>query len=256
MDSGHIPVISPRVALFDVDGTLVKGLLIVDFPRFLVGNGLFDRDSERAIRGLARLYKQGKATYRHISMRIPKLYAMGIRGRRRSEILDSAKTFVAANRGRLFPYSARLVSLMAENGFLNIAVSGSPIEVVRPLVALGFRRVFGSEMEVRNGTYTGKLRRNLILAEEKQKVVNALIANYHIDAENSFAFGDTEQDLPLLSSVGHPIPLNPTASLRILAARRGWSVPRRVLEELEPLIHRIRIGGPRDSLRRVPLSAS
>lgn len=242
---------SRRAALFDVDGTLVKGLSIVDFPRFLVGDGLFDRDSERAIRRLARLYAEGAATYRYISTRIPKLYARGIQGRRRSAVLDSARAFVAANQGRLFPYSARLVSFMAENGFLTVAVSGSPIEVIRPLMSLGFQQVFGSEMEVRNGTYTGKLRRNLILAEEKRKVVDSLIAEHHLDTENSFAFGDTEQDLPLLDSVGHPVPLNPTAGLRRQAARKGWPVPRRVLEELKPLVDQARLGHPRDGPRHV-----
>lgn len=225
-----------KAAFFDIDGTLIRGLLIVDFPRYLVGKDCFDGKFERQIRTLAQLYRKGLVTYRHISTRIPKLYAMGIEGQAQSKVRVLANDFILESRHRLLPYAEGLVSLMTHGGFFTVAVSGSPIEVISPLKPLGFAKVLGTSMEVRRGAYTGKVVRNLILAEEKKRVVGALIKQYHLDAENSFAFGDTEQDLPLLSAVGNPIPLNPSPALRAFATGRGWLIPSAVLKEVKARI--------------------
>jgi phosphoserine phosphatase len=121
---------------------------------------------------------------------------------------------------------------MVRRGFLTVAVSGSPIEVIAPLKELGFQKVFGTEMEVRRGRYTGKVVRNLILAEEKQKLVASLVTRYRVDASLSWAFGDTEQDLPMWRTVGNPVVLNPRRHLRAYAVRRGWMVPSQVVKEV------------------------
>lgn len=222
-----------RAALFDVDGTLVRGLLIVDFPGYLALKDCFDRGMESRIRSLAKLYRRGMVSYRYISTRIPRLYAAGIKGQAPSRVRELARAFFQERRGHFFPYTKDLVALMARRGFFNVAVSGSPIEVLFPLKPIGFAKIFGTEMVIRRGTYAGKVARNLILAEEKKKVVEALTREYHVDYEHSFAFGDTEQDLPLLNAVGNPVPLNPNSALRAVAERKGWPIARRVLTDVE-----------------------
>ena len=221
-----------RAAFFDIDGTLMRGLLIVDLPTYLARRGLFNERLSQKILELAESYRRGQVSYRHISTRIPYLYAQGIRGQSRSEVCGHADRFIHRPPRRLFSYSRRLVGLMAERGFLTVAVSGSPIEVVSPLRELGFREVFGTEMETRGGRYTGRVVRNLILAEEKKKLVASLIARHHVDISRSWAFGDTEQDLPMWRTVGNPVVLNPSPRLRAYAIRNGWLVPRQVLKEV------------------------
>ena len=225
-----------RVALFDVDGTLVRGLLIVDFPGYLARTGCFDPGKESEIRSLAQLHRRGAVSYRYISTRIPRLYAAGIEGQAQSRVRELGRTFIREAKGRLFPYTKGLVSLMARSGFLTVAISGSPIEVVSPLKPLGFAKIFGTEMEVRRGVYTGRVQRNLILSEEKKKVVGTIATKYPVDFENSFAFGDTEQDLPLLSEVGNPVSLNPNSALQVIATAKGWPIPRSVLREVKALL--------------------
>ena len=225
-----------RVALFDVDGTLVRGLLIVDFPGYLVRKGCFDPEKESEIRCLAQLYRRGSVSYRYISTRIPRLYAAGIEGQAQSRVRELGRAFIRETKGRIFPYTKGLVSLMARSGFLTVAISGSPLEVISPLKPLGFDKIFGTEMEVRRGVYTGRVQRNLILSGEKRKVVDTLSTRYRVDFEHSFAFGDTEQDLPLLGAVGNPVPLNPNSALLTIATARGWQNPRSVLQEVKALM--------------------
>lgn len=197
-----------------------------------MGKDSFDRGREHEIHALARLYRKGTVTYRYISTRIPRLYATGIKGQARSRVRALASDFIRESKHRLFPYSERLVSLMEHRGYFTVAVSGSPIEVVSPLRSLGFARILGSSMEVRRGAYTGRVEQNLIIAEAKKRAIDSLARQHHLDLENSFAFGDTEQDLPLLRAVGNPVPVNPNPALRTLAARNGWRIPRQVLREV------------------------
>jgi HAD superfamily hydrolase (TIGR01490 family) len=224
-----------KAAFFDVDGTLIKGLIICAFPDYLAGRGFFDKKKNERIQELTHLYGEGKISYRYASVRIPKLYAAGIKGQKQSEIMELASAFLREYSKNVFPYSKGLVSLFKRNGFLTIAVSGSPIEAVTPL-NMDFREIQGTEMEVRNGVYTGKVKRNLILAEEKRKVITSLIKKYNIDMKSSFAFGDTEQDLPMLGKVGHPVPLNPAPLLRKHALKKGWCIPKDVLKEVKEML--------------------
>ena len=45
-----------------------------------------------------------------------------------------------------------------------------------------------------------------------------------IDLDSSYAYSDSESDLPMLRVVGYPIVVNPDAELRAIAAAEGWEV--------------------------------
>jgi HAD superfamily hydrolase (TIGR01490 family) len=227
--------IKRKAAFFDIDGTLIKGNLFCAFPDYLSRKGFFDKTANQRIQELWHLYKKGKVTYHYISIRIPDLYGVGIKGKKQSEILEFASAFMRTYND-LFPYSTSLVYLMNKNNFFTIAVSGAPIEVVSNLKSMAFKKIYGTEIHIRNGIYTGKVKRNLIISEEKRKLLASLIKKYKIDLKKSFAFGDTEQDLPMLSRVGNPIPLNPNPLLRKHAVKRGWYIPKDVMIEVNELV--------------------
>ena len=41
---------------------------------------------------------------------------------------------------------------------------------------------------------------------------------------DSYAYSDSESDLPMLRAVGHPVVVNPDAALREIATREGWEI--------------------------------
>ena len=45
-----------------------------------------------------------------------------------------------------------------------------------------------------------------------------------IPVEDMLAVGDSDVDLPLLSRVGHPVAVDPDATLRAHAEQQGWPV--------------------------------
>lgn len=105
-----------------------------------------------------------------------------------------------------------------------VIVSASVREMVEPVARLvGADRCVGTEMETRDGVYTGRVARSL-LHGAKVTAIEADAAAHGIDLTRSWAYSDSVTDLPMLELVGHPVAVNPDRDLRRTATERGWPV--------------------------------
>ncbi|MGB2711356.1 MAG: HAD-IB family hydrolase, partial [Conexibacter sp.] len=87
---------------------------------------------------------------------------------------------------------------------------------------LGFDGGIGARSEVRDGVYTGRPDGPFTYREGKAQAIRELAAARGIDLAGSFAYSDSESDLPMLRSVGHPVVVNPDAELARIAREEGW----------------------------------
>lgn len=108
-----------------------------------------------------------------------------------------------------------------------VLVSGT----FEPLLAaigqrLGVAEVVGTRLEVRDGRYTGRALPPVCLGAGKLARLQEYLAGDGADIElaASYAYADSELDLPLLQVVGHPVVVNPGPELAEIAARQGWPV--------------------------------
>lgn len=105
-----------------------------------------------------------------------------------------------------------------------IAISGAPKEAFTPLAKmLGIDETYLLEAEVENGIYTGRTKTNMALDTEKTRII-AQIKQSGFNASQSFAFGDSEHDLPILEAVSNPFAVSPNEELSRIAAQRGWPI--------------------------------
>jgi HAD superfamily hydrolase (TIGR01490 family) len=119
-----------------------------------------------------------------------------------------------------------LVARHRQRGERSFIVSAALQEIVDALVAeLGFDGGLGSEAEVENGSYTGRLVRRLDGCT-KAEVVGELASREGIDLAESTAYSDSASDVPFLEAVGYPVAVNPDRKLRRVAAERSWRVLR------------------------------
>lgn len=210
-------------AFFDLDGTLFEGFMIQSFPRYLADENFINATYPDQIDGITSDFLSGKVTYREAAETVPCLYASALKGKDENNVecwaAKFSKTYLAKH---LFSYSKKLVRGVSELVDVTIALSGSPYEVVQNFKALEFDEVHGSRFEVRSGVYTGRVLANLILGEEKAKLAENISEELSIDLKRSIAFGDTDQDEPLLNIVGLPVGVNPTRKLRVICESRGW----------------------------------
>lgn len=109
-------------------------------------------------------------------------------------------------------------------GRLICIVSSSPEEIVEPLaLMLGVDRFIATRPTIVDGKYTGELD-FYAYGEDKPKAIRELAGEIGIDLEGSFAYTDSETDIPMLEAVGNPVVVNPDKNLRRLAVERGWRV--------------------------------
>jgi phosphoglycolate phosphatase-like HAD superfamily hydrolase len=83
-----------KASIFDIDGTLVKGLMIYEFLRHLLRIKMIDEKVFKEINNWVKLYLNGKTTYRKIAVEIPSVYSKGIKGFKEDDIKKEAIKFV------------------------------------------------------------------------------------------------------------------------------------------------------------------
>ena len=112
---------------------------------------------------------------------------------------------------------ARLKAHASQGARVYIASS-----VVEPIIEPFARRIgaqtIGTPVEYTNGNV--RVAGDLVAQERKiEKVLNQL-GVVRVD----FAYGDTEQDVPLLEHADHPVAVYPDEKLKATALARGWEI--------------------------------
>jgi HAD superfamily hydrolase (TIGR01490 family) len=91
---------------------------------------------------------------------------------------------------------------------------------------LSFDGGVGSRSEIRDGVYTGREGGLFAYREGKAQAIRELAAAEGIDLAASYAYSDSESDLPMLRAVGHPVAVNPDSALLRVAREEGWEILR------------------------------
>ena len=84
----------------------------------------------------------------------------------------------------------------------------------------------GMRSEVKDGVYTGRSAGPFTYREGKADAIRQLAAERGIDLTESYAYSDSESDLPMLRTVGHPVAVNPDSALQRVARAEGWRIMR------------------------------
>jgi HAD superfamily hydrolase (TIGR01490 family) len=91
---------------------------------------------------------------------------------------------------------------------------------------LVFDGAIGMRSEVRDGVYTGKPSGPFTYREGKAVAIRELAEREGIDLTESYAYSDSESDLPMMRTVGHPVAVNPDRTLERVARQEGWRIMR------------------------------
>jgi phosphoserine phosphatase len=105
-------------------------------------------------------------------------------------------------------------------------------------VVLTFDGAVGSRSEIVDGEYTGRPGGPFTYREGKAQAIRELAAREGIDLAASWAYSDSESDLPMLRAVGHPVAVNPDSELARVARAEGWETLR-----FDRLGRRLRVAG-------------
>lgn len=215
-----------RAAFFDVDNTLIRGSTLYFLGRGMYQRGYFSkRDISRFVLANLRFRLTGKENKEEIA-RYQKSATDFIGGHSvkdteaiAQEIYDE---FVSP---ALWQGTIDIAQKHLSNNEEVWLVTAAP-EDMAVLIAqrLGFTGALGSRAEIKDGSYTGAILGALLHGKEKVKAVTELALNSGIDLQESYAYSDSHNDLPLLQCVGHPSAINPDAILSLRAMAEGWPI--------------------------------
>ena len=93
--------------------------------------------------------------------------------------------------------------------------------------ALGITQLLCNHFEVdENGVLTGGIEKPIIWGARKADAAQKFCADNDVDLQSSYFYADGDEDVELMSVIGHPRPVNPRSGLAAAAAANGWPVLR------------------------------
>jgi len=209
---------------FDLDRTLIAGSSAFEFGRAAYKAGLLNR------RQLARdawenvLFRLKGSTDQRTDA-LKKRIGEALAGTRVRDLQRLAPAVLAGVLPRLYPQMLTIAYAHQDAGrpiFICTAASQEMAELMA--VVLTFDGAIGSVSEVVDGAYTGREGGLFTYREGKAQAIRQLAARENMDLGASYAYSDSESDLPMLRLVGHPVAVNPDAELRRVAAAEKWEV--------------------------------
>ena len=213
------------VAFFDVDGTLLKSTIVHYYiwMRF--------KKTPFLLKHLWLIGFLPKIVYYLVLDRVSRprfnqVFYRNYRGMRVTEIKElSTDMFETYLRPKIFPAAISQIQEHKEQGTPVVFVTGSLDFIVQPIADyLAIDSVLAPQLHEQNGQFTGELTTVPLIAEEKAKAVQAYAEQHGISLEESYAYGDSQSDLPMLECVGNPVVVNPGKTLREKALASGWEM--------------------------------
>ena len=207
-------------AFFDLDGTLLAPPSLE--WRFI--GYLMERGRIRAV-NVARWIARSAGTFLsngHRSVLANKYYLAGIQ---ESVIGEWEKTIAAGSLPLLIEGINRM-RWHLESGHRVVLVTGTLAPLARAMarhLPYGVE-IRATELEIRNGRFTGRLSGAHLSFEEKDRVIRREAAMSDLDLSNSFAYGNEMSDAGMLEAVGHPAAANASWRLDRKARRRRWTI--------------------------------
>jgi HAD superfamily hydrolase (TIGR01490 family) len=213
-----------NLALFDLDNTLLRGDSDHAWGDFLVDEGVVDRALFRAQNDA--FYAQYQAGTLDIHAYLE--FALSpIAGKRDDELQPLVDRFMA-QRVEPMIHAATWALLHEHRADTRVIVTATNAFVTRPIaVRLGVPELIACDVETDNGRYTGRSTGTPSFREGKITRVEAWLAEQGKqigDFSRSYFYSDSQNDLPLLRRVSHPVAVDPDPTLRAIALKEGWPI--------------------------------
>ncbi|MDN5314519.1 MAG: hypothetical protein PWP10_3269 [Clostridiales bacterium] len=202
-------------AFFDVDGTITREGLISELFRKMVKYELIDEAKwQFEVKPAFSKWNRRVGDYDHYLQKMVDVYLDTVKNTDSYLISYIARKVIDQNYDRVYTYTRDKIKWHREQGHLIIAISGSPIELVREMAKKYKMDDYkGTVYEIgENGTYNGKIT-PMWDSRSKREAVLKMAAKHNLNLDACFAYGDTAGDFTMLDLVGNPYAINPTREL-------------------------------------------
>jgi HAD superfamily hydrolase (TIGR01490 family) len=211
-----------KLALFDLDNTLLDGDSDYEWAQFLIEEGVLHADEYNAKNDwFYERYKDGtldihefldfqlKPLARHPRAVLDAWHREFMERKIRPIIRDSARSLVERHAGDL------RVLITATNSFVTAPIARE----------FGIEHLIATEPAEVDGEFTGGVTDIPCFREGKVQRLDAWLASRSLTLasfDESWFYSDSLNDLPLLERVTHPVAVDPDETLRTYAEAKRW----------------------------------
>lgn len=209
-----------KLALFDLDNTLLAGDSDYLWGRYLVDEGLVDGEEyEEKNRQFFEDYKAGT-----LDIRAFVRFSLGRLGSFEPKLLEQLRADYVET--RIKPIIARKTPALLEQhkskGHELLIITATNSFITRPIAdLLGVDNLLGTDGELREGRFTGEIDGIPCFQHGKIEKLQQWLSDREPISESWF-YSDSINDAPLLEWADHACVVDPCDRLTDLARQKGW----------------------------------
>lgn len=215
-----------KLALFDLDNTLLAGDSDFEWAQFLIEQRVLDREVYEARN--VEFYEQYKAGTLDIHEFLD--FQLKPLSRHSRSQLDAWHSEFMEKRilPRIAPGARELISRHLLGDDLCIIITATNRFVTAPIArALGISNLIATEPEHKGGEFTGQVSGVPCFREGKITRLESWLDEHNLtwlSFLESWFYSDSLNDLPLLKKVTHPVAVDPDATLKGYAEKNAWPI--------------------------------
>jgi HAD superfamily hydrolase (TIGR01490 family) len=213
--------LSFRIAIFDLDYTLLGGDSEAMWSRFLFEQKVVDRDFLQRITDYYHAYEEGWLDiheYEAFLLRPLTEHPL-------SKLLKLRKEYLQQVRQTVREKMMRRVKRFRDTGFTLLLITASNSFIAEPIAdMLGFPNLICTRVKRDGENFTNQIDGIPAFREGKVHLLEQWLEERGLSLVGSWGYSDSHNDLPLLNSVEHPIVVAPDYVLRGYAQKHGWKI--------------------------------
>ena len=211
-------------AFFDLERTITRNGVELVMARAFWKQGQARFTDVARVSWVYARYLAGIEDFVRVKVASGKLMA----GRRYDDDLEMARVLASERfEAQIFPQAYERINALQADGVNCVIVSATYRFLVEPFAHhLQIDDYTGQELEIVDGICTGELVEPVYRGDAKARYVHTYAETHDVDLKESWAFGDSMNDVPMLEAVGKPVVVNPGRKLHKLATARGWQIAR------------------------------
>ena len=221
-----MPLISSgKLALFDLDNTLIEGDSDHAWGEFLISNSLVEEKAHREKNNyFYHQYKQGTLDiYGYVAFTLEPIMKFDSiqRAHLLAEFMEQSVVPIILDKGR------ELVRAHREAGDFCIIITATNNFISTPIAKLfDADLLIATELQIIGDKYNGKIAGTPCYQDGKVTKLKAWINQQEVlfDLSDAVFYSDSINDLPLLQEVATPVAVDPDQKLRDKAESKGWKI--------------------------------
>lgn len=212
-----------RLAIFDLDNTLIAGDSDHAWGEFLIDKGLVDADAfKKSNDGFYQDYQRGELdiiAYLRFALSPLRQFSMTELENLHSEFMASIIEPIILVKGE------KLIAKHKNAGDLVMIITATNSFITAPIAKrLGVTHLLASEAEIIDGMYTGEPKGIPCYQDGKVSRLNDWLANKNYSLQGSYFYSDSANDIPLLQKVDNPVAVDPCPRLQQWAEENSVEV--------------------------------